>query len=70
MESPLLINFIGVREDAMYPGKKDDALKLSQDGALNHPMDLLERLDGYLEGATKGAADTLLMGCVAGVVHV
>jgi hypothetical protein len=69
-KSPLPINFIGVREDAMYPAKRDDAKGSSMDGFLDHPMDLLERLDGYLEIATNGAADSLLMGCVAGVVHV
>jgi hypothetical protein len=69
-DPPLQVNFIGIREDAMYPGKRADAKKKSPNGRLSYPMDILERLDDYLEEETKGAVDSLLMGCVAGVVHV
>jgi len=70
IEAPLLINFIGIREDAMYPGKQVDAKESSLDGALSHPMNLLERLDGYLNREMDSAVDSLLMGCIAGVVRV
>lgn len=70
LDAPLLINFIGIREDSMYPGKRGDGIKESANNMLGHPMNLLELLDEYLEKETSGAVDSLLMGCVAGVVNI
>jgi hypothetical protein len=70
MDTPLRVNFIGIREDAMYPAKEADAKKRSPDGILKHPMDFLERLNDYLEKESNGAVDSLLLGCVAGVVDI
>ncbi|KAJ7197735.1 hypothetical protein GGX14DRAFT_470744 [Mycena pura] len=60
----ILFNFIGLQENAMWPGKK--AVK----AAGGPPMALFERLDAWLDEHTRGTVDAMLMGCVGGVAVV
>lgn len=60
----LMINFIGIAEKGMWPGKK--AVKAEGGPA----MRLFEQLDGWLEEETAGTVDALLMSCVGGVTRV
>lgn len=63
-EKPVLrIDFQGVQERGMWPGKKTDG-----QGLLS--MELFKELDHWLENRTGGAYDTLMMGIVAGTVAV
>ncbi|KIJ96005.1 hypothetical protein K443DRAFT_134254 [Laccaria amethystina LaAM-08-1] len=60
----LSVNFIGVQEKGMWPGKKS----VKAEGGL--AMRLFEELDSWLDVKTGGTVDALLMGCVAGSVIV
>jgi hypothetical protein len=60
----LQINFIGIQEKGMWPGKK--AVKAEGGVA----MRLFEELDEWMERRTAGTVNTLLLGCVGGVVGV
>lgn len=60
----LQVNFVGVKETAMWPGK---AKEKEQGG---RAMEVFEELDAWLEKRTGGAADVTLLGCVGGVVNV
>lgn len=60
----LSVNFIGVQEKGMWPGKKS----VKAEGGL--AMRLFEEFDNWLEVKTGGTVDALLMGCVAGSVVV
>ena len=62
--SGLSVNFIGVQEKGMWPGKKS----VKAEGGL--AMRLFEEFDSWLEVKTGGTVDALLMGCVAGSVVV
>ena len=61
------VNFIGIQENAMWPGKIDDA---RASGELGPAMSLFERLDKWLDEQTRGAVDALLLGCIGGVVDL
>ncbi|KAG5644249.1 hypothetical protein DXG03_008787 [Asterophora parasitica] len=63
-DGALSVNFIGLQEKGMWPGKK--AVK-EQGGVA---MQLFEELDAWVEKKTSGTVDALLLGCVAGVVTV
>ena len=63
-QGELQINFIGIQEKGMWPGKK--AVKAEGGVA----MRLFEELDEWIEKRTGGTVDTMLLGCVAGVVSV
>ena len=63
-QGELQINFIGIQEKGMWPGKK--AVKAEGGVA----MRLFEELDEWVEKRTGGTVDTMLLGCVAGVVSV
>ena len=60
----LSVNFIGVQEKGMWPGKKS----VKAEGGF--AMRLFEEFDSWLEVKTGGTVDALLMGCVAGSVVV
>jgi hypothetical protein len=60
----LVVNFIGLQEKGMWPGKK--AVK-EQGGVA---MKLFEELDAWVEKRTGGTVDPLLLGCVAGIITV
>ncbi|KAF7323535.1 Peptide hydrolase [Mycena kentingensis (nom. inval.)] len=59
----ILVNFIGLQESAMWPGKKAGYLARGEGGPA---MKLFERLDGWL-GET---VDATLLGCVGGIVAI
>ncbi|KAI0057402.1 hypothetical protein BV25DRAFT_1812524 [Artomyces pyxidatus] len=61
---PLKINFMGMQEGAMWPGK---AAAKAQGG---HAMVLFEKLDAWLDQRTGGRVDAMLVGSVGGVVSV
>jgi len=63
-DGALQINFIGIQEKGMWPGKK--AVK-AQGGVA---MQLFEELDEWVEKRTGGTVDATLLGCVGGVVSV
>ncbi|TFK48370.1 hypothetical protein OE88DRAFT_1684387 [Heliocybe sulcata] len=58
------VDFVGIQEQAMWPGKKGE--KEAGGGA----MRVFERLDAWIERATAGTVDAMLVGCVGGVVVV
>ncbi|THH03322.1 hypothetical protein EW145_g6351 [Phellinidium pouzarii] len=60
----LRVNFVGVQEAAMWPGKAADKAKGGR------AMALLEELDAWLEERSQGAVDAMLLGCVGGVIDV
>lgn len=67
----LLINFMGLEENGMWPAKKrkgtgGEDLKEEPGSA----MAFFEELDAWLDRTTGGTVDALLMGCVGGVVEI
>jgi hypothetical protein len=60
----LQINFIGIQEKGMWLGKRG----VKAEGGV--AMRLFEELDGWIESRTGGTVDTMLLGCVGGVVSV
>jgi len=60
----LKIHFSGIKEKAMWPGKKGEKDKGGR------AMALFEDLDEYVEKKFGGTVDVLLMGCLGGVVTV
>ncbi|KAG6852571.1 hypothetical protein C0991_010900 [Blastosporella zonata] len=63
-EGTLVVNFIGMQEKGMWPGK----MAVKEEGGV--VMQLFEELDAWVEKTYEGTIDTLLLGCVAGVVSV
>jgi hypothetical protein len=63
-ENGLVINFVGLQEKGMWPGKK----AVKKEGGF--AMELFEELDGWLERKTGGTVDATLLGCVAGITTV
>jgi hypothetical protein len=59
----LQINFIGIQENGMWPGKK--AVKAEGGVAIR----LFEKLDAWMERRTGRTADTLLLGWCGGCVR-
>lgn len=62
----LRVDFIGLEEQGMWPAKKERVRAEERGEALR----LFEEFDAWLEARTRGAADALLMGTVAGVVSI
>ena len=60
----LKVHFSGIKEKAMWPGKKGEKNKGGR------AMALFEDLDEYAEEKFGGKVDVLLMGCLGGVVTV
>ena len=60
----LKIHFSGIKEKAMWPGKKGEKEKGGR------AMALFEDLDEYVGTKFGGTVDVLLMGCLGGVVTV
>ena len=58
------VNFMGIHEKAMWPGKK------AEKALGGRAMKLFEEFDGWLERETGGTVDALLLGCVGGVAVV
>ncbi|KAF9264544.1 hypothetical protein L218DRAFT_958254 [Marasmius fiardii PR-910] len=62
----ILVNFIGLEEQGMWPGKK----AVMSQGNPGLALRLFEKLDLWMEKRMNGKADTLLLGCVAGIERV
>ena len=60
----LKVNFVGIKETAMWPGKKGEKEKGGE------AMKLFENLDGWIEREMQGTVDMTLLGCVGGVVVI
>ncbi|OBZ74192.1 putative endoplasmic reticulum metallopeptidase 1 [Grifola frondosa] len=60
----LKVNFVGIHEKAMWPGKKAEKEKGGR------AMQLFEEFDEWIERETGGTVDTTLLGCVGGVTIV
>ncbi|RPD64072.1 hypothetical protein L226DRAFT_544758 [Lentinus tigrinus ALCF2SS1-7] len=58
------VNFMGIHEKAMWPGKKAEK---AQGG---RAMALFEEFDAWLEQHTRGTVDGMFLGCVGGVAVV
>jgi hypothetical protein len=63
-DETLLVNFIGLAEKGMWPGKK--AVKAEGGPA----MELFEELDQWLDDKSGGTIDALFMGCVGGATRL
>ena len=55
---------MGIKETAMWPGKKGEKEKGGE------AMKLFENLDGWIEREMQGTVDMTLLGCVGGVVVI
>lgn len=60
----MLVEFIGLQEKGMWPGKK--AVKAEGGVA----MEVFEVMDGWVEERTGGRVDAMMVGGVAGAVRV
>jgi len=67
--APLMISFIGIDEEGMWPGKKAAAEARGTRGD-HEMMALFKRLDGWLTRETHGRVDVMLLATVGGVVTV
>lgn len=59
MGSALKVDFVGIQEKRMWPGKKAES-----DGS--PAMKLFEAFDAWIDENTGGTVDALLVGCVRG----
>lgn len=66
----LKINFIGVQEKAMWPGKQKALAKTSRQEPGGLALALFAEIDAWLEKRTGGCIDATMLGAVAGVVVV
>jgi len=60
----LKVNFVGIRENAMWPGKEREKEKGGQ------TMELFEKLDDWMEKERGGLVDVTWLGCVADVAVI
>lgn len=60
----LKVDFVGIHEQAMWPGKK------AEKAAGGRAMQLFEALDAWLDETRGGTVDATLLGCVGGVAWV
>ncbi|KAI0718042.1 hypothetical protein C8T65DRAFT_706971 [Cerioporus squamosus] len=58
------VNFMGIHEKAMWPGKK------AEKALGGRAMALFEEFDGWLEQHTGGTVDAMFLGCVGGVAVI
>ena len=61
---PLKVDFIGIGEKRMWPGKKAE----KEEGG--RAMVLFEKFDKYVEESMKGTVDVMLLGCVGGQTEI
>ncbi|RDX50882.1 hypothetical protein OH76DRAFT_1555381 [Lentinus brumalis] len=64
VEPGIKVNFMGIHEKAMWPGKK------AEKALGGRAMALFEEFDGWLERHTGGTVDAMFLGCVGGVAVV
>jgi len=67
--TPLTVNFVGIDETAMWPGKKGAAEVQGAQGS-HAIMAMFERLDNWLLHKTHGQADVMLLATAGGIVTV
>ena len=60
----LQINFVGIQETAMWPGKK------AEKAAGGVAMEVFEKLDSWLYEHTKDTVDATFLGCIGGVTII
>lgn len=60
----LKVNFVGIHEKAMWPGKKAE----KEEGG--RAMKLFEEFDAWIEEKMGGTVDAMLLGCVGGVTVI
>ena len=60
----LRVNHVGIRESAMWPGKRREKVKGGR------AMEVFEVVDTWLEERTGGTVDAMMVGCVGGVTVV
>ncbi|KAI0032979.1 hypothetical protein K488DRAFT_48677 [Vararia minispora EC-137] len=65
ISTPLRINFIGVREQGMWPGKSANGAEARVD-----VMRLFGTMDRWLDVHTGGTVDAMMLGCVGGIIDV
>ncbi|KAI8985766.1 hypothetical protein BD414DRAFT_462425 [Trametes punicea] len=63
-DGSLRVNFVGIHEKAMWPGKK------AEKELGGRAMKLFEEFDGWLERETGGTVDAMFLGCVGGVAVI
>ena len=68
--APLMINFIGIDEKAMWPAKKAAAAEAGGAQGEHPMMALFGSLDDWLARETHGRVDVMLLATVGGVVTV
>ncbi|KAF5390607.1 hypothetical protein D9757_002581 [Collybiopsis confluens] len=66
----ILINFIGLEEEGMWPGKKALLQGHSLNDSIFASLKFLSELDAWVEKETDGKVDALLLGCVAGLQRI
>jgi hypothetical protein len=62
---PIPVNFVGALERGIWPAKAR-----LPDVQRAHAMRLFETADAWINAHTGGTVDTLMMGCVGGIVSV
>ncbi|KAJ8075039.1 hypothetical protein PM082_019366 [Marasmius tenuissimus] len=65
-DGTLLVNFIGLQEQGMWPGKR----ALITQGEPGIALTLFDKLDRWIDERTEGKTDTLMLGCVAGIERI
>lgn len=60
----LRVNYVGIQESGMWPGKK------AEKHLGGRAMELFEDLDEWFEARMGGTVDALLLGCVGGVTDL
>lgn len=63
-DEKLQVDFVGIREKVMWPGKKAD------DYADGRVMRLFAGMDNFIESHTQGTVDPMFIGCVKGVAII
>ncbi|OSX64019.1 hypothetical protein POSPLADRAFT_1065412 [Postia placenta MAD-698-R-SB12] len=63
-DARIRVNFVGIHEKAMWPGKK------AEKELGGRAMALFEEFDAWIEKETEGKVDALLLGCVGGITTV
>ncbi|KAF5334245.1 hypothetical protein D9758_017096 [Tetrapyrgos nigripes] len=63
----ILVNFIGLQEKGMWPGKKALLEAENVDKNIASTLVMFRELDEWIEQRTGGKVDAMLLGCVAGV---
>ncbi|KAK7456416.1 hypothetical protein VKT23_010664 [Stygiomarasmius scandens] len=72
----ILVNFIGLQEQGMWPGKKSlleqgqERGQKALDKNIGSTLMMFRNLDAWIEERTGGKVDAMLLGCVAGVERV